>query len=69
MKSFLVTPKYKKAAIFLRRLLSELDSVKQVQVIDSEITPFTKLSVSSLLKEWESEEDKIWDNWAKHKIK
>jgi hypothetical protein len=31
--------------------------------------PFVILSESSLEKEWSSEEDNFWDNWAKEKLK
>jgi len=31
--------------------------------------PFVRLSESSLEKEWNSEDDNIWDSWAQGKLK
>jgi len=56
--------------VFLKKLLSKLNDVKSIEVIEErEEIPFVVLSESSLEKEWGSEEDDIWDNWAKEKLK
>ena len=44
--------------------------MKSIEVVEEkEEVPFVVLSESSLEKEWSSEEDDIWDNWAKEKLK
>ena len=66
----IVTPKSKKSGIFLKKLLLRLDDVKSIELVeDKEEVPFVVLSESSLGKEWNSEEDNIWDDWAKEKLK
>ena len=66
----IVTPKSKKSGIFLKKLLLRLDDVKSIELVeDKEEVPFVFLSESSLGKEWKSEEDNIWDDWAKEKLK
>ena len=70
MKTIVITPKSKQSGIFLEKLLSKLDDVKSIEIVeDKEEVPFVVLSESSLEKEWTSEEDDIWDNWAKDKLK
>ncbi|MDD4193380.1 MAG: hypothetical protein PHI28_18735 [Mangrovibacterium sp.] len=71
MQALLVTPKNKESGVFLKKLLSKLNDVKSIEVIDKdekEIS-FATLSESSLEKEWNSTEDKIWDTWASEKLK
>lgn len=66
----IITPKSKRSGLFLKKLLSKLDDVKSIEIIeDKEEVSFVALSESSLKKEWNSEEDNIWDNWAKEKLK
>ena len=70
MKSIIITPKSKKAGIFLKKLLSKLNDVKSIEIVEEEKeVPFVFLSESSLQKEWNSEEDNIWDSWATEKLK
>ena len=70
MKSLLITPKSKRSGIFLKKLLSKLNDVKSIEEVEGKKEePFIRLSISSLEKEWNSEEDKIWDTWAKEKLK
>ena len=70
MKSLIVTPKNKKAGAFLKKLLSQLNDVKSVKEVDEKTEiPFVRLSESTLEKEWNSEEDNIWDIWAQQKLK
>ncbi|MBN1986766.1 MAG: hypothetical protein JW761_10710 [Prolixibacteraceae bacterium] len=70
MKSIIITPKSKKAGIFLKKLLSKLNDVKSIEIVEEEKeAPFVFLSESSLEKEWNSEEDNIWDAWASEKLK
>jgi len=58
------------AGIFLKKLLLKLNDVKSIEIVEEkEELPFIVLSESSLEKEWNSEEDNIWDNWAKEKLK
>jgi len=65
----IITPKSKKSGIFLKKLLLRLDDVKSIELVgDKEEVPFVVLSESSLDKEWQSEEDNIWDDWAKEKL-
>lgn len=65
----IVTPKSKKSGMFLKKLLSQLDDVKSIELVeDKEEVPFVVLSESSLEKEWNSEEDNVWDDWAKEKL-
>ena len=47
--------------------IAESDEDKTVE--EKKEVPFVFLSESSLVKEWQSEEDDIWDNWAKGKLK
>lgn len=66
----LITPKSKRSAQFLKRLLSKLKDVKSIEVVeDREELPFIVLSKSSLEKEWNRKNDNIWDDWAKEKLK
>ncbi|MDP3915486.1 MAG: hypothetical protein Q8R96_17305 [Bacteroidota bacterium] len=70
MQNIVIKPKNKQSIVFLKRLLSKLNDVKSIEVIEEkEELPFAVLSESSLEKEWNSEEDNIWDNWAKEKLK
>lgn len=66
----IITPKSKKSGAFLKKLLLRLDDVKSIELVeDKEEVPFVTLSESSLEKEWNCEEDNIWDDWAKDKLK
>ena len=67
MQTIRITPKSKQSGIFLKKLLLRLDDVKSIEIVEEE--PFVVLSESSLEKEWNSEEDDIWDSWAKEKLK
>jgi hypothetical protein len=70
MQSIIVTPKNKKSGLFLKKLLSKLTDVKKVEIVeDKQEKPFAVLSKTSLEKEWNSEEDNIWDEWAEEKLK
>jgi hypothetical protein len=70
MQNIIITTKSKKSVAFLKRLLSKLDDVKNIEIVEEkEEVPFVVLSESSLAKEWSSKEDDIWDNWAKEKLK
>lgn len=71
MRALLVTPRNKESGIFLKKLLSKLNDVKSIEVIDKDEKeiPFAVLSESSLEKEWNSKEDNIWDTWASEKLK
>jgi hypothetical protein len=65
----IVTPKSKKSGMFLKKLLSRLDDVKSIELVEDKAeVPFVVLSESSLEKEWNSEEDNVWDDWAKEKL-
>lgn len=70
MQSIVIKPKSKKSGLFLQKLLSQLNDVKSIEIIeDKKEKPFVVLSESSLQKEWNSDEDNIWDNWAEEKLK
>ena len=70
MQNIIITTKSKKSVAFLKKLLSKLDDVKNIEIVEEkEEVPFVVLSESSLAKEWSSKEDDIWDNWAKEKLK
>ena len=70
MQTIVITPKSKKSGIFLKKLLLKLNDVKSIEIVEeNEEVPFVILSESSLEKEWKSEEDDIWDDWAKEKLK
>ena len=70
MQNIVITPKSKQSMGFLKKLLSKLKDVKSIEIVEAkEEVPFVVLSESSLEKEWKSEEDDIWDNWAKEKLK
>jgi hypothetical protein len=70
MQNIIITTKSKKSVAFLKKLLSKLDDVKNIEIVEEkEEVPFVVLSESSLAKEWSSDEDDIWDNWAKEKLK
>ena len=70
MQNIIITPRSKQSGVFLKKLLSKLNDVKSIEVVEEkEEVPFVVLSESSLEKEWSSEEDDIWDNWAKEKLK
>ena len=70
MQNIVITPKSKRSGIFLKKLLSKLNDVRSIEVVEEkEEMPFVILSEGSLEKEWSSEEDNIWDNWAKEKLK
>ncbi|HEY5510358.1 MAG TPA: hypothetical protein VIK10_04945 [Prolixibacteraceae bacterium] len=70
MQNIIITTKSKQSVAFLKKLLSKLDDVKNIEIVEEKgEVPFVVLSESSLAKEWSSEEDDIWDNWAKEKLK
>ena len=70
MQNIIITTKSKQSLAFLKKLLSKLDDVKNIEIVEEKKeVPFVVLSESSLAKEWSSEEDEIWDNWAKEKLK
>ena len=70
MKTLIITPKSKKSGIFLKKLLAKLHDVKSIEEVEEKKeVPFSHLSESSLEKEWSSEEDTIWDTWAREKLK
>ncbi|MDD4087312.1 MAG: hypothetical protein PHP48_08715 [Bacteroidales bacterium] len=70
MQQIVITPKSKQSAVFLKKLLLQLDDVKSIKLVEEkEEVPFVVLSESTLEKEWSSEEDDIWDNWAIDKLK
>ena len=70
MQSIVITPKSRQSGVFLKKLLSKLSDVKSIEIVEEkEEVPFVVLSESSLEKEWTSEEDDIWDEWAKEKLK
>jgi len=70
MQNIVITPKSKQSVVFLKKLLSKLNDVKSIEIIEKEEeVPFVVLSESSLEKEWSSKEDDIWDDWAKEKLK
>jgi hypothetical protein len=70
MKTLIITPKNKQSGVFLKKLLSKLSDVKRIEEVEEKNeVPFVRLSESSLEKEWKSDEDEIWDNWAKEKLK
>jgi hypothetical protein len=70
MQSIVIKPKSKKSGLFLQKLLSQLNEVKSIQIIEEkQEVPFVVLSESSLEKEWNSTEDNIWDTWAEDILK
>jgi hypothetical protein len=70
MQQIVITPKSKQSVVFLKKLLLQLDDVKSIKLVEEkEEVPFVVLSESTLEKEWSSEEDDIWDNWAIDKLK
>lgn len=70
MQTIVITPKSRKSAVFLKKLLLKLNDVKSIEIVEEkEEVPFVVLSESSLEKEWKSEEDNVWDNWAQEKLK
>jgi len=70
MKTLVITPKSKQSAVFLKKLLSKLNDVKSIEEVEEKKeVPFFRLSESSLEKEWNSEDDEIWDAWAQEKLK
>ncbi len=70
MQNIVITPKNKQSVVFLKKLLSKLNDVKGIEIVEeNEEVPFVVLAESSLEKDWESDEDNIWDNWAKEKLK
>ncbi len=70
MKTLIITPRSKKAGVFLKRLLSKLQDVESIEEVEEKKeVPFYRLSESSLEKEWSSEEDMAWDRWAREKLK
>lgn len=69
MQNILITPKSKRSVVFLKKLLSKLNDVKSIEIVEEKKeAPFVVLSESSLEKEWSCKEDDIWDNWAKEKL-
>jgi len=70
MQHIVITPKSRQSAVFLKKLLLQLDDVKSIEMVEEkEEVPFVILSESTLEKEWSSENDDIWDNWAIEKLK
>ena len=75
MKNLIVVPRNLSEFAFLKKLLEQLESVKEVKIQTTEKTseqkaiPFAKLSESSLAKEWLSKEDNVWDEWYEEKKK
>jgi hypothetical protein len=70
MKTLVITPRSKQSGVFLKKLLSKLNDVKSIEEVEAKKEiPFVRLSESSLEKEWNSEDDKIWDSWAQEKLK
>ena len=70
MQHMVITPKSRQSAVFLKKLLLQLDDVKSIEMVEEkEEVPFVVLTESTLEKEWSSEEDDIWDNWAIEKLK
>jgi len=70
MQHIVITPKSRQSAVFLKKLLLQLDDVKSIEMVEEkEEVPFVVLTESTLEKEWSSEEDDIWDNWAIEKLK
>ncbi len=70
MQHIVITPKSRQSAVFLKKLLSQLDDVKSIEMVEEKKeVPFVVLTESTLEKEWSSEEDNIWDNWAIEKLK
>jgi hypothetical protein len=70
METIVVTPRSKKSGLFLKKLLLQLNDVKNIEVVpDPNELPFAVLTESSLEKEWNSNEDSIWDAWAEEKLK
>ncbi len=70
MQSIVITPKSKQSGVFLKKLLSKLNDVKSIEIVEKkEEVQFVVLTESSLDKEWSSEEDDLWDTWAKEKLK
>ena len=70
MNNLIVVPRSYAALRFLKKLLNELDGVKQVKTQPplkssqkKKTIPFAVISESSLAKEWLSKEDNIWDDW------
>lgn len=69
MQTIIVTPKNDGATTFLKQILEDMKSVQSVRIIDeNEEIPFVKLSETSLMKEWGSKEDNIFDDWAKEQL-
>jgi len=70
MQHIVITPKSRQSAVFLKKLLLQLDDVKSIEMVEEKKeVPFVVLTESTLEKEWSSEEDNIWDNWAIEKLK
>jgi len=70
MKTLFITPKSKQSGAFLKKLLSKLNDIKSIEEVEEKKEiPFVRLSESSLEKEWNSEDDNIWDSWAQGKLK
>ena len=66
MQTVIVTPKNDKAALFIKKILEDMHSVQSVKIVeDFKEIPFVKLSESSLMQDWNSEEDNIYEVWAK----
>ncbi len=78
MNQLIVVPRTSAGLAFLKKLLEQLDSVKEVKTVGDAVgmktskkksVPFAKLSESSLAKEWLSSEDDVWDEWYDKKKK
>ena len=74
MNHLIVVPRTSSEFVFLKKLLEQLDSVKEVKTLHAlgtkrKTIPFASLSESSLAKEWLSSEDNVWDEWYDKKKK
>lgn len=66
MQTVIVTPRNAEAALFIKKLLEDMNSVQSVKIVEElNEVPFVKLSESSLMKDWGSDEDNVYDIWAK----
>lgn len=68
MDKLIITPKSKNEIPFLTQLLKSLGQDENVRLVKDPDELFISLSESSLMKEWDSPEDKRWDNLLKQNI-
>lgn len=65
MQTVIVTPKTAEAAILIKKLLEDMNSVQSVRIVEDSVeVPFVKLSEGSLMQDWGSKEDDVYDEWA-----